>query len=64
MFNQESEDTLQNQIFSINMTENLINDLLDLAKFENNTFELSQDYFSLSHTVCHTFKMIQHLASQ
>ena len=46
------------------MTENLINDLLDLAKFENNTFKLSQDYFSLSNTVLHTFKMILHQANQ
>ena len=31
-----SEKILQKQIFSQQMMENLINDLLDLAKFENN----------------------------
>jgi len=33
---QEAEKILHNQIFSQTMMENLINDLLDLAKLENN----------------------------
>jgi len=33
------------------MMENLINDLLDLAKLENNSFSLSLDYFNLSETI-------------
>lgn len=33
---ESSEKILQKQIFSQQMMENLINDLLDLAKFENN----------------------------
>jgi len=30
------------------MIENLINDLLDLAKIENNKFILNQEYFDLT----------------
>ena len=33
------------------MLENLINDLMDLAKVDNNQFELNQDYFNLSFLV-------------
>ena len=33
------------------MLENLINDLLDLAKLESNSFSLDQSYFSLSDIV-------------
>ena len=36
-----SNDTLQKQIISQKMLENLINDLLDLAKLENNSFTLN-----------------------
>ena len=37
------------------MLENLINDLLDLAKMQNNTFQLTEDYFSLSNVVYEAF---------
>lgn len=40
------------------MMENLINDLLDLAKLENNTFKLTYDYFSLSNTIYEAFQML------
>jgi len=30
------------------MIENLINDLLDLAKIENNKFSLNEEYFDLT----------------
>lgn len=33
------------------MLENLINDLIDLAKIENNKFSLDQEYFNLPHTI-------------
>jgi len=40
------------------MMENLINDLLDLAKLENNSFSLSLDYFSLSSTIYQALNML------
>ena len=33
------------------MLENLINDLLDLAKIENNKFSLNYNYFDLTSTI-------------
>jgi len=33
------------------MIENLINDLLDLAKIENNKFKLNEEYFDLTNTI-------------
>ena len=38
--------------------ENLINDLLDLAKLENNTFTLSSSYFNLPSTIQQAFQML------
>jgi len=40
------------------MAENLINDLLDLAKLENSSFNLSKDYFDLPSTIYETFDML------
>lgn len=40
------------------MMENLINDLLDLAKMDNNSFKLTDDYFSLSNTIYEAFQML------
>ena len=48
----ESYSTVtKQQCNSSNMLENLINDLLDLAKIENNKFSLNQDYFDLAETI-------------
>lgn len=33
------------------MLENLINDLLDLAKLENNSFTLNSEYFDLTNVI-------------
>lgn len=40
------------------MVENLINDLLDLAKLENNTFTFTSEYFSLSQLILEALKMM------
>ena len=37
------------------MMENLINDLLDLAKMQNNSFKLTNDYFSFSNVIYEAF---------
>jgi signal transduction histidine kinase len=52
---QQAQSILQNQIYSQTMMENLINDLLDLAKLESNNFSLSQEYFNLGSTIYEAF---------
>lgn len=42
-------------MFSQQMMENLINDLLDLAKMQNNTFHFNNSYFSLSNVIYEAF---------
>ena len=41
------EKFLQNAVFSGKMLGNLINDMLDLAKFESGTFKFHNEYFDL-----------------
>ena len=43
----KSHRHLKIQMFSQKMMENLISDLLDLAKIENNSFNISTEYFDL-----------------
>ena len=45
--NKGTQRHLKIQMFSQKMMENLINDLLDLAKIENNSFNISTEYFDL-----------------
>ena len=40
------------------MMENLINDLLNLAQMQNNTFKLNNSYFSLSNVIYEAFQML------
>ena len=42
---------LKNSLFSSTMLMNLINDLLDLAKIENHSFNLQATYFNLFETI-------------
>ena len=55
---------LQTQVFSQKMMENLINDLLDLAKLENNQFNISNDFFDLASTIHEAFQMVAHQATE
>lgn len=54
----EVQTVLKNQIFGQKMMENLINDLMDLAKMDNNQFEISKKYFNLSLLVFESLQMI------
>ena len=40
------------------MMENLINDLLDLAKLENDQFTFSRDFFNLGDSILDAFHII------
>ena len=46
------------------MLFNLINDLLDLAKLENNSFTFSNDYFNLTNIVFEAFQMLGFSATE
>ena len=40
----------------------LINDLLDLAKLENNSFTLTQEYFNLNDIIKESFQILLQMA--
>jgi signal transduction histidine kinase len=42
-------------MFSQKMMENLINDLLDLAKIESHSFSISSEYFDLGALILEAF---------
>ena len=46
------------------MITNLINDLLDLAKFENSVFKMNEDYFNLFEVVNEAFNMVAYSAEE
>ena len=60
----ESENILQRFKFSQQMMENLINDLLDLAKLENNKFSMTNEFFNLQQTIYQALHMLQFMATQ
>ena len=41
----------------------LINDLLDLAKMENNQFSLTKEYFDLSNIIYESFQILLNMAN-
>ena len=61
---QKSKEMLQMQVYSSTMNENLINDLLDLAKLENGKFSLHPEPFNLVQTVKAAFHIVHDIASQ
>ena len=46
-FKRNVDQLIQNSIFSAFMMNNLINDLLDLGKLQNNAFQLNIEQFNL-----------------
>ena len=46
------------------MLENLINDLIDLAKIENNKFSLNSEYYNLANTIHETLEILLFQANQ
>lgn len=50
---------IKNSIFSALMMKNLINDLLDLAKLENNSFQLNFCKLNLIEVVEEAYAIIQ-----
>lgn len=50
------------QVYSSAMTENLINDMMDLAKLENNKFKIDRAYFSLIRVIENSFAIVHKTA--
>ena len=46
------------------MVTNLINDLLDLAKFENSVFKIHKAYFNLFNVITEAFNMVAYSAEE
>ena len=57
-------DVLNKQEYSSKFMENLINDLLDFAKLENNKFKLYDEYYNLQSTITESFEMMLFWAKQ
>lgn len=60
----QSQESLQRQVFSQQMVENLINDLLDLAKLENHSFSLNVGFFNLGDIIHRAFEMLLFSANE
>ena len=54
-FKAEANPVLENVIFSQSMSENLINDLMDLGKLQQGVFKFDQVFFSLPKVVQNAF---------
>ena len=57
-------NVFKQQLNSSHMLENLINDLIDLAKIENNKFSLNQEYYNLANTIHQTLEILLFQANQ
>jgi len=63
-FLEKIEKFLQNAVFSATMLGNLINDMLDLAKFESGTFKFHNEYFDLIEIIEQAFETIRYQAEK
>lgn len=59
---QKGGHQLKSQMFSQKMMENHISDLLDLAKIENNSFNISSEYFDIGALIHESIQMMAHKA--
>ena len=59
---ESAEGLLKNSLFCSTMILNLVNDLLDLAKMESQSFNLNNNYFNLFETINKAFANINYQA--
>jgi signal transduction histidine kinase len=63
-FLEKVEKFLKNAMFSATMLNNLINDMMDLAKMESGTFIFHDDYFDLVETIQNSFEVLRYLSEK
>ena len=62
--NSKIDEILRRSTQKSKMITNLINDLLDLAKFENSVFKVDEDVFNLIDVITEAFNMIAYSAEE
>ena len=58
------ERFLENSKYSAILLNNLISDLLDLAKFETQTFSFNHEFFDILNVIKQSFQQIKYLAEK
>ena len=51
-------------LFTSEIMQNLMNDLLDFAQIENNCFKLNKEYYNLLELVQHSFLILDHISKK
>ena len=62
--NSKIDEILKRSTQKSKMITNLINDMLDLAKFENSQFKINEDFFNLIDVITEAFNMIAYSAEE
>ena len=56
----DTENYMENIFYQSSMLLNLINDLLDLAKFETMNFKFNEDYFNLNELISNAYDTMKY----
>lgn len=51
-------------LFTSEIMQNLMNDLLDFAQIENNCFKLNKEYYNLLELVQQSFLILDHISKK
>ena len=58
-FSKKLEYYLQSAVFASTSLLNLVNDMLDMAKMENSSFKLNNEYFNMIEVINKAFQIVQ-----
>ena len=58
IFSKKLECYLQNAVFSSLSILNLVNDMLDMAKMDNQCFQLNNEYMNMIEIINESFKVV------